>query len=71
MTAQGGRLFLQFAFTIQIIGKRFPLLDSLVAIVLRQFLVNDIAKLAMAIATVQKLLLLLIILLFKDVSLLI
>lgn len=42
MTAQGGRLFLQFAFTIQIIGKRFPLLDSLVAIVLRQFLVNEL-----------------------------
>ena len=42
MTAQGERLFLQFALTFQIIGKRFPLLGSLVAVVLRQFLVNEL-----------------------------
>ena len=46
MTAQGGKLFLQFAFTFQKIGKRFPLFDSLVAVILRQLFVDELLWIA-------------------------
>ena len=46
MTAQSGRLFPQFAFTFQIIGKRFPLLGSLYAVGLYTLVVDKLKGVA-------------------------
>ena len=46
MTAQGGMLFLQFTFTFQIFGKRFPLFGSFIAVILRQLFVDELLRIA-------------------------